>query len=137
MLPIGQDLYMLQASSKVMGWGDIGEMKPVVFREANAFAESKGKVVVIASTHETPTGFGRHGSFELRFRLADKDSPEAKNVTLLPASSISVQKVETKDTTEKKRDVYTEILKLDDLRKRGLISDAEFEAQKKKLLEGN
>jgi hypothetical protein len=32
--------------------------------------------------------------------------------------------------------MYTELIKLDDLRKRGIITEAEFEAQKKKLLEG-
>lgn len=31
-------------------------------------------------------------------------------------------------------DMYTELLKLEDLRKRGIITDAEFENQKKKLL---
>ena len=32
-------------------------------------------------------------------------------------------------------DVYTELLKLDDLRKKGIITEAEFEAQKKRLFE--
>lgn len=32
------------------------------------------------------------------------------------------------------RDPYAELLKLDDLRKKGIVSDAEFEVQKKKLL---
>lgn len=32
---------------------------------------------------------------------------------------------------------YVELTKLDDLRKKGIISDAEFEAQKKKILDGN
>jgi hypothetical protein len=30
--------------------------------------------------------------------------------------------------------VYAELVKLDDLRKKGIITEAEFEAQKKKLL---
>jgi hypothetical protein len=34
------------------------------------------------------------------------------------------------------KDLYSEILKLDELRKRGLLTDAEFDAQKKKLLDG-
>ena len=34
-------------------------------------------------------------------------------------------------------DFYDKLLKLDDLRKRGILTDAEFEAEKKKLLEGN
>lgn len=32
------------------------------------------------------------------------------------------------------KDTYAELLKLDDLRKKGIVSDAEFEIQKKKLL---
>jgi hypothetical protein len=32
------------------------------------------------------------------------------------------------------KDVYAELLKLDDLRQKGIVSEAEFEAQKKKLL---
>ncbi|WP_254461228.1 SHOCT domain-containing protein [Xanthomonas sacchari] len=31
-------------------------------------------------------------------------------------------------------DLYAELLKLDDLRKKGLLTDAEFQAQKAKLL---
>lgn len=34
-----------------------------------------------------------------------------------------------------KVDIYSEILKLDDLRDRGILSDEEFEAEKRKLLE--
>lgn len=47
----------------------------------------------------------------------------------------SVQKQSTevlKNQSEK--DVYTELTKLDDLRKKGIITDAEFEIQKKKIL---
>ena len=36
--------------------------------------------------------------------------------------------------TGMKNDLYSELLKLDDLKKRGILSEAEFEAQKKKLL---
>jgi len=31
--------------------------------------------------------------------------------------------------------LYSELLKLEDLKKRGLLNDAEFDAQKKKLLQ--
>ena len=33
-------------------------------------------------------------------------------------------------------DIYAELVKLDDLRKRGILTAAEFEAQKQKLLNG-
>ncbi len=43
----------------------------------------------------------------------------------------------TPRTIEAPKDVHGEILKFDDLREKGIISDSEFEIQKKKLLEGN
>lgn len=33
-----------------------------------------------------------------------------------------------------RNNLYSELLKLDDLKKRGILSEAEFDAQKKKLL---
>ena len=51
---------------------------------------------------------------------------------------IEVEKdVVIKDESIKSKDVYSELIKLDDLRKKGIINDADFEAQKKKLLNGN
>ena len=38
--------------------------------------------------------------------------------------------------TTTKPDLYAELLKLDDLRKRGLLTDAEFDAAKRRLLDG-
>ncbi len=37
--------------------------------------------------------------------------------------------------TSAQKDIYSELTKLDDLRKKGIITDAEFDAQKKKILE--
>ena len=45
--------------------------------------------------------------------------------------------IKTKDQTDRPKDMYAELLKLDDLRKRGILTDTEFDAQKKKLLSGN
>ncbi len=143
-VPAGQNIFMLQATSQVVGWGDLGEMKAAVYREAAAYAESRGKVFVPLSTNEANTAWGKKAFFELRFKLADKDSPEALNVNMVPRPDVVIQKPETvsadtrtKDTTEKKPDMYAELLKLDDLRKRGIITEAEFMAEKKKLLESN
>ena len=44
--------------------------------------------------------------------------------------------VKIKDETNLKPDVYMELQKLNALRKQGILSEAEFEAQKKKLLNG-
>jgi hypothetical protein len=57
---------------------------------------------------------------------AEPASDVATGPPLAPATSNGTQK-----------DVYTELLKLDELRKKGILSDAEFNAQKQKLLNGN
>lgn len=110
-----------------MGWGNLGEMKAEVHREANAFAESKGKVAVTISTNEAPVAFGKYAFYELRFRLTDKNDPEVLN----PVAAKSQQ---SPANSEKATDLFAELTKLDELRKKGLLTDAEFEVEKKKLL---
>lgn len=123
----------------------MGEMKVDVYREVNAFAESKGKVPITISTKEAPVAWGKYASFELRFKLIDKNDPEALNAAanISTRPTIDAEKAgttpsetRTKDEIQKRPDLYTEITKLDDLRKKKLITDAEFEAQKQKLLNG-
>jgi len=45
--------------------------------------------------------------------------------------------VTIKEVSDAKPDLYTELMKLDDLRKKGILTDAEFEQEKKELLESN
>lgn len=46
------------------------------------------------------------------------------------AASVTRNRIERSQS----RDVYSELIKLDDLRKKGILTDAEFEAEKRKLL---
>lgn len=138
-VPISGNVYII--SVRTPGNGD--GTKAEILRKANEFAESKGKAVLPISFDEWHPSVGFGGKFDYQFKLVDKDSPEAQNQALVPRPNMVIEKsekvtadIKTKDTTEKKPDMYTELIKLDDLRKRGIITEAEFEAQKKKLLEG-
>jgi hypothetical protein len=112
-------------------------------REANAFAEGKGKVAIPISMKEHPVGvLGDWASYEYQFRVVDKNDPEAKRTALVPRADVVIEKSEKinsdiriRDESERKSDLYTELTKLDDLRKRGIINDEEFATQKKRLLE--
>ena len=122
-----------------------GKLKTDAIREANAFAESQGKIAIPVSAHEHPVGIlGDWASFEYQFRVVDKNDPEARRISLVPRADVVIDKTEkvsvdvrTKDQSDKPKDLYAELIKLDDLRKKGIISDAEFEAQKTKLMSGN
>jgi hypothetical protein len=77
-----------------------------------------------------------------QFRVVDKDDPEARRTSLTPRPNVVVEKdekisadINSNQPVSKQTDLYTEIMKLDDLRKKGLLTDAQFEVQKQKLLD--
>jgi hypothetical protein len=116
-------------------------LKAGVINDANAFAESQGKVAVPLSSNEKPMGNGpaQWASFEYQFRVVDKSDPEVRRTSLAPRPNVVIEKtvdVTTRDQSDRSKDVYTELIKLDELKKRGILTQAEFDAQKRKLLEG-
>jgi len=64
-------------------------------------------------------------------------APEVVPEKVTQSSESANAEVTVRDETAPRIDLYKELLKLDDLRKQGLLTDAEFEAEKKKLLERN
>lgn len=138
------DTYMLARTDKGGIFGNPSAMKADVIREASEFAASKGKVAIPLASNETPLVVGRSlASYEYQFRVVDQSDPEARRVNLVPRPDIVIEKTEkstvdvrTKDESDRPKDVYTELLKLDDLHKRGILTDTEFDAQKRKLLGG-
>jgi len=141
-IPISQDTYILARADNGGIFGNPAKMKSEVLKEANEFAAQKGKIAIPVTLKEVPIGFGRKATIEYQFRLVDKDSPEAKNSAIMPRPDLVIEKnetssktIQTKDSTEPKKDIYNELIKLDDLKNRGIITEDEFLAQKKKLLE--
>ena len=143
---VSTDTYILFREDHGGIFGSESSLKAGVIRDANAFAESQGKVAVPLSTNFTPMGSGtaQWASFEYQFRVVDKNDPEVGRTSLIPRADVVIEKTDkitvdaqTKDKTTKSKDLYDELIKLDDLRKKGILSEAEFEAQKKKLLNEN
>lgn len=124
---------------------NMGTLKTEVIQRANAFAESKGKVAIPVAAHETLPAPGRMPNYEYQFRLVDRNDPRAAGGGLIKTPDMVIENRNqapavvvnppAKESTQSK-DVYAELIKLDDLRKRGILTDSEFEAQKRKLLQG-
>ena len=138
-IPLGNDTYMISQTSAGGMFKSMGSMKADVIRRANAFAESNGKVAVPVASKESPAAPGHMPNFEYQFLLVDRDDPRASGAALIPRPDVVVEMQtstparQSPDRTSSD-DVYTELLKLDDLRKRGIITDTEFEAQKTRVL---
>ena len=143
---VSPDTYMIFREDHGGIFGSASSLKAGVIHDANAFAERQGKVAIPISTRDKPMGGGpaQWASFEYQFRVVDRNDSEVRRTSLVPRADVVIEKMEkvsadirTKDESAKPKDVYTELIKLDDLRKKGILSDAEFDAQKKKLLSGN
>ncbi|HSY27121.1 MAG TPA: SHOCT domain-containing protein [Burkholderiaceae bacterium] len=138
------DTYMLTRTDKGGSLSDVATTKADMVREAKDFAAGQGKVVVPVAMKDTPMTFPGFTSVEYRFQIVDKaDVPaqpamEAKRTDFVPAKA-SGASVDTRTVGQQDhpRDIYTELIKLDDLRKRGILTDAEFDSQKKKILDSN
>jgi hypothetical protein len=134
--------YLISREDKGGIFGNPSALKASVISDANAFAASKGKVAIPISTHETPAYPLHFASFDYQFKLVDAGSPEAKSTALAPTANVRIEQhgtttVDVHGDSVAKKDVYAELVKLDDLHKRGILTDSEFEAQKKKLLDSN
>lgn len=144
-VPMGTDTYMISQTSAGGIFTNMGTLKSEVVQRANSFAESKGKVAIPVAAREQPPFPGRMPNFEYQFRLVDRNDPRAAGGGLVKTPDMVIENrgqapsvVASPPSKEpaKSPDVYTELLKLDDLRKRGIITEPEFEAQKRRLLEG-
>ena len=140
---ISPDTYLLAREAHGGIFASAAKLKAGVIADANAFAENLGKVALPISAKEKPMGMGpaQWASFEYQFRVVDKDDPAVRRTQLVHNPKIVIQKSDP-DMPEQARkeqgskvDLYSELLKLEDLRKRGILTEAEFEQQKKKLLE--
>ena len=144
-VPMGTDTYMISQTSAGGIFTNMGALKTEIIQRANAFAESKGKVAIPVAARETPPAPGRMPNFEYQFRLVDRNDPRASGGGLVKTPDVVIENrnqapavIVNPPAREggQTRDMYTELLRLDDLHKRGIITDAEFEAQKRKLLQG-
>ena len=141
-IPMGNDTYMISQTSAGGVFKSMSSLKAEVMERANAFAASKGKVAIALAAKESPAYPGHMPNFEYQFKLVDKTDPRAEGSTLIerPNMVVAVHNntptPPASATVKKSDDMYTALLKLDDLRKRGILSQQEFEVQKAKLLSG-
>ena len=140
---VSPDTYLLSREDHAGIFGSASSLKAGVIADANAFAASQGKIAIPISTNEKPVGRtpGSWAKFDYQFRVVDQTDAEARRTSLVPRADFVIEKTEkisadirTKDTTPTTKDTYSELIKLDDLRKRGILSDAEFNEQKRNLL---
>ena len=159
---VSADTYKLSRVDAGGAFADAAAMRASVIDEANAFARSKGMVAVPVSMTEDTMRVGHLSTIDYEFRLAAPGEPAPKTggpaaqpaepgpqpaalaplpvePVRQPATVTDPRAPATVDapaaaTADARPDLYTELIKLDELRKRGILTEAEFQALKTKLI---
>ena len=122
-IQLSADTYMVTYQNHAGIFARDTTTKKKVIETASRFAESKGMILqpISMDFRDVGNGPGQWPSADYTFRLVPKgqDSGAATPVAASTAPS---------------PDIYTELLRLDDLHKKGILTDAEFASQKAKIL---
>jgi len=140
-VPIGRDTFVVSRQAST-GFSGLGTLKTEAFEEASEYCEELGKSlqVVSASESKPPYVLGNFPKAEVQFMCLDAQDAELSRPKSIKEadSTIEVKKdIRIKDESAKPNSIYSRLVELDDLRKRGILTDAEFDVQKQKLLSGN
>ncbi len=142
-IEISPDTYMIIRDSKAGMFASMDKLKTKVLKQAHEFARSQGKIAIPISERERRPNPG-WPTYEYQFKLVDPDSTEATSTAIESQPDEIVEnrnkysgEVTLRQEQNSKPDLYTELMKLDDLRKKGIITEEEFEVEKKELLESN
>ena len=141
-IQLSPDTYMITRSSKAGMFTNMSKLKTRVIKQANDFAESKGKIAVPISERVDRPAVGGFPSYEYQFRVVDPGSPDAKSTALKSSPDKITESrndfsggVTVRHETNEKPDLYSELIKPNDLREKGILTDEEFAEQKRKLLD--
>lgn len=127
-IALGENTYSVTREASNTFQRDIEKFKAEARKEAEQFCAAQGKqmkeVSLVTEKPWMTTGFLKA---TLVFKALTPGEPEPTPAATPVATVLSA-------APSGPDDFYTALLKLDDLHKKGIISDKEFETQKKKIL---
>lgn len=149
---VSPNTYMLSREDHAGIFGSMSKLRAGVISDANAFAEKQGKVAIPLSAKEHPVGIlADWASFEVTFKLVDTNDPAVNGTNIWTSSSIEggqgwrnlggkATVYPAQDTPSDSHEVQSptigqQLIDLQKAKDAGAITDAEYQAQKAKLLE--
>ena len=142
---LSPDTYLVVMKNYSGIFGNQQTTKLKAIRAANSFATSRGKIAIPLSMEYTPAGGGpgQWPAAEYQFRVVDQNDPEAQRTALVARADTTIDINQRGGPAREvvqpanKKDLYAELIKLDDLKTRGIISPAEFEELKRRALDSD
>jgi putative oligomerization/nucleic acid binding protein len=133
---LGNNTYSITCEASNAFQRDVDKLKAEATDAANNFCAQQGKQMKqLSLTGKLPffsTGYAKAKIVFMALNPGDPEltMPVTPEGTIAPAAVMAPAPLPRLSTDE----LYSELVKLDDLRKKGILSDDEFQAEKKKLL---
>jgi hypothetical protein len=139
---LGNNTYSITCEAPNAFHRDLDKLKSDATDLANQFCAEQGKQMKLLSlTGKVPMFATGYAHAKIVFKALNAGDPELamavspEGTLIVPVvpmvAAPAVQAAPPRLTTD---ELYNELVKLDDLRKKGILSDDEFQAEKKKLL---
>ena len=149
---VSQNVFQLFREEHGGVFGGDPSLQRQVVEEANEFAQKRDMIAVPIEARLHPTGSaGDWGWCYYKFELVAKGdgrvSKSAYEISFEKDARMTDQFFKAKEATAKPaslpgtsspaapKNTYDELIKLDELRKKGILTEEEFQAQKKRLLQ--
>jgi len=136
--PLSDGVYAITNSATNAFNRDLDALRAGAVAAAKAYCESQDKVMKLISVVADKPRFSLgYYSVKVLFKPLQRDDPELTAPPPSPVGSPASAAPSTAVVSNSPTgtgDYYNDLLKLDDLHKRGIITEKEFEKQKKKLL---
>jgi hypothetical protein len=128
-VPLGDNTYSITREATNAFHRDTDKLKAEVEADAGKFCTDQGKQMkVVSLTAEKPWFSTGYCTAKIVFKAVVPGEPEPTSASAAPAVTESAERPTATG------DLYSDLLKLDDLRKKGILTDKEFQSEKKKIL---
>ncbi len=130
MVEMGDNTYSITREAKTTFNRDTEKLKSEAQEDAVKFCASRGKQMKVMTLDvDRPFYTLGFASAKIVFKALDAADPElTREAAPTAAPAATAEKLAVPG------DLYSELIKLEDLRKRGILTDKEFAAEKKKIL---
>jgi Short C-terminal domain len=127
---LGNNTYSVTATANDKFTRNTDKLKDQAGEVANEYCAKQGKHLKIISVKENKGLYlvGDYASATIIFKALDLADPEMSAQT-------GGAKADSPGAPVTNEQLYADLLRLDDLHKKGILTDAEFAAEKKKVLE--
>ena len=137
-LPLGHDTYALTRWANTGFVRNTEKLKAQALEDAAAYcAKLHKELKIVSTTTARPaiplTGFA---NAKVVFKALDANDPEL-HAPVAASAAVAAAPVAVENATPRSETdaLYRDLMQLDDLRKRGLLTEEEFQAKRKKLVE--